>query len=315
MENTLKMAISTRNLRKVFGEITAVKDVSLNINYGEIYALLGPNGAGKTTIFSLIAGIYSSTTGDIFLDGEPMTPDARHLKARLGIVPQEITLFEDLSPLENLLYFAGLYRLNGKEAHKRAVELLDWMELMEKSKTPVKKLSGGMKRRVNFICGIIHHPSILLLDEPTVGIDVQTRLMILEKTRELGRRGMAILYTTHYMEEAEKISDRVGILDHGRLLVEGTLVELHKHIHSQVAVALTGEFTPEESKQALAEFPFSHQVLLSKPGHLVVSLEDPQKAMDLLEFIRRRLIIVECSLRPPSLENLFVQLTGRELRE
>ena len=315
MTTAPRAAVQVRRLHKLFGDVAAVRDVTFTIHYGEIYGLLGPNGAGKTTTFSMIAGIYRPTSGDIFIDGEPFSPASRDLKARLGIVPQEITLFPNLTPLENLLYFAGLYAMSPKAAKTRALELLEWMELLEKHRTPVDKLSGGMKRRVNYLCGIIHHPSVLLLDEPTVGIDVQTRLMILDKTRELARNGMAVLYTTHYMEEAEKLCDRIGILDHGRLLMEGTLEELHRRVQSPVVLAVRGEFSAREAEPALAALSAPHRVLLTESGRLVIGLEDAHTVMSVLDELRAGLVVKEIAVRPPSLENLFIQLTGRELRE
>ncbi len=308
-------AIEVRHLRKLFGEVVAVRDVFFQVRYGEVYGLLGPNGAGKTTTFSMIAGILEPTSGEILIDGMSLREHARELKKKLGIVPQDITLFERLTPYENLLYFASLYDVPAREAKERAYELLDWMELLEKSTTPVKNLSGGMKRRVNFVCGLIHRPSILLLDEPTVGIDVHTRLMILEKTMDLAREGMAILYTTHYMEEAEKICTRVGILDHGLLLMEGTLEELHEKIHSQVTLTLTGEFQPDEMETFFEKYPQRVQVLLKQAGRIVLGVEESEQALELLSSLRERFIIRDVRLQPPSLESLFIELTGRELRE
>ena len=308
-------AVQVEKLRKVFGDVVAVRDLSFTIHHGEIYGLLGPNGAGKTTTFSIVAGIIPATAGTVRIHDEIHSPDRTDLKQLIGIVPQDITLFDELTPLENLVYFGGLYGMNARTARERAYELLDWMELLEKARTPVKKLSGGMKRRVNFLAGIVHEPEILLLDEPTVGIDVQTRMMILERTRELAKNGMAILYTTHYMEEAEKLCDRIGIIDHGRLLVEGPLHELHGKLEYPIMVEITGEFDASNVDSFFGAWSVPHQIVLQQNGRLVVGLKDSRQAVELIDELGRQMPIHNVAIRPPSLENLFIELTGRELRE
>ena len=214
------------DLHKSYGSLKAVDGISFEIRAGETYGLLGPNGAGKTTVISIIAGVLEADTGAVALEGLPMGPSALDAKALIGYVPQDVALYPDLTARENLRFFASLYKLDRAEAKARVAEVLDVVGLSERADEQVKKYSGGMKRRLNIAVGLIHRPQLLILDEPTVGVDPQSRNSILDSIEALSSEGMAVLYTTHYMEEAERLCDRIGIVDRGALVVEGTPQQL-----------------------------------------------------------------------------------------
>src|SRR5690348_13936218 len=203
--------VQAERLRVTYGSTVAVDDLSFTARPGEIFGLLGPNGAGKTTCISCISGLRKPTSGRVAVSGA------------VGVVPQEISLYDDLSAAENLSYWGGAQRMRGRALRDRVQQLLEQTGLADRARDPVSRFSGGMKRRLNFACGIVHQPQVLLLDEPTVGVDPQSRVRLLELTRELARAGATVLYTTHYMEEAETLCDRIAIVDHGRILAEGTL--------------------------------------------------------------------------------------------
>jgi linearmycin/streptolysin S transport system ATP-binding protein len=213
------------DLTKKFGPRTAVDGITFELAPGEIYGLLGPNGAGKTTTIKMVCGLLHPDAGTITLDGHSATDDlAAH--AMVGYVPQDVALYPDLTASENLAFLGRLFRLGGSLLHERVAEALELTDLTDRAGDRVESFSGGMKRRLNIAAGLLHHPKLLVLDEPTVGVDPQSRHAILERVQSLGAGGMSVLYTTHYMEEAERICDRVGIVDHGRLIAEGTRREL-----------------------------------------------------------------------------------------
>jgi ABC-2 type transport system ATP-binding protein len=248
--------IRVEGLVKRFGEIPAVDGVSFQVRAGEIYGLLGPNGAGKTTTFSMLAGLLGPDAGRIIVDGVDLAEDPVEVKRGLGIVPQEVAVYEELTARENLRLWAGLYGLTGAALDQAVNRALEEVGLSGRSKEPVESFSGGMKRRLNLSLGLVHRPKVILLDEPTVGIDPQARANILDVVRSVADSGAAVVYTTHYLEEAEQLCDRIGILDHGKLLSEGTLAELKELVGEEEVVVL-----------------------------------------------------------PPSLNRLFLKLTGRELRD
>ena len=216
----MKAILEVKDLVKKYGDFTAVKGISFDIKEGEIFSLLGPNGAGKTTTISILSTLYAPTSGEATVDGHSVTkePMVRNL---IGVVPQELALYDDLSAGENLVFWGQMYGLSGKALAIRVDEVLEQIGLADKAKKRVKTYSGGMKRRVNIGVGLLHKPSLLFMDEPTVGIDPQSRRAILDSVKSLNQQGMTVLYTTHYMEEAEELSDRVGIIDHGELIALG----------------------------------------------------------------------------------------------
>src|SRR5512138_1542884 len=218
--------LEVNNLVKQYGDFTAVNGVSFDIKEGEVFSLLGPNGAGKTTTISMLSTLYMPTSGDATIGGHSITKEPMAVKQLIGVVPQELALYEELTARENLLFWGQMYGLSGKPLQARIDEVLEQIGLADKAKNRVKTYSGGMKRRVNIGVGLLHKPRLLFMDEPTVGIDPQSRRAILDTVKDLNKQGMTVLYTTHYMEEAEELSDRVGIIDHGELIAIGTQKEL-----------------------------------------------------------------------------------------
>src|SRR4249919_2152083 len=233
--------LEIRGLRKTFGGLVAVNDVSFTIAPGEILAVLGPNGAGKTTTVSMISGLFPPDAGEIRIDGRPLTSDTDPIKRRIGLVPQDLALYDELTAQDNLRFFGALYDLTGSVLDRAMAAALTLVGLGDRMRDRVKTFSGGMKRRLNLAAGLLHDPDVLLLDEPTVGVDPQSRNAIFENLELLKSRGKALLYTTHYMEEVERLADRIVVVDHGRVIADDTLAGL------QSRVAVAGERATLES--------------------------------------------------------------------
>lgn len=250
--------IEVERLRKVFNGRVAVDEISFSVAAGQIFGLLGPNGAGKTTTISCLSGLLEPTSGSVRINGFDVQKEARRARASIGVVPQELAVYQEVSATENLSYWGAIQGLSRSQLKKRIPEILDRVGLADRAREPVKKFSGGMLRRLNFAVGLIHEPQVLLLDEPTVGIDPQSRARVLEIIRERARAGVAVLYTTHYMGEAETLCDEFAIIDHGKVIAQGQLEEL-----------------------------------LRQAGDVIQRATVPE----------------------PSLERLFIHLTGTELRE
>src|SRR5215471_6909611 len=264
--------LECRGLRRSFGKIVAVDGVGFHINPGETYGLLGPNGAGKTTTISMIAGLLERDAGEVVVAGEPMTTHSVRAKGALGYVPQDLAIYPDLSGRENLMFFARLYGMPTAEARRRSDEVLALNGLADRAGDQTKQYSGGMKRRLNIGIGLLHRPRLLILDEPTVGVDPQSRNAILESVEGLSGAGMAVLYTTHYMEEAERLCDRIGIIDHGKLIAEGTRGELVSMVGELDRVALGASGDLAGSARALAEADCVKKSSVTEDGiELVVS--------------------------------------------
>ncbi len=239
--------IQVERLRKVYGSLTAVDDISFSVQPGEIFGLLGPNGAGKTTTISCLSGLLTPTAGSIRMCGHDMMTDGRRARSVIGVVPQELALYEEISARENLLYWGGLYGLSRAELKVKVPAILERVGLADRAREPVKRFSGGMQRRLNMAAGLVHDPKVLLLDEPTVGIDPQSRVHVLDLIRERAAAGTAVLYTTHYMNEAETLCDNFAIIDHGRIITRGTLDELL----DQAGQAIQRASVPEPSLERL----------------------------------------------------------------
>ncbi len=235
--------LTTSGMVKKFGDLTAVAGVGFSIEEGETFGLLGPNGAGKTTSISMIAGLLEPDAGEIMVAGTPISPTSIAGKAAIGLVPQDLAIYPDLTGSENLAFFGRLYGMGGDELDKRVDEVLEVIALTERKDDLTKEFSGGMKRRLNIGIGLLHRPKLLILDEPTVGVDPQSRNSILESVESLSAEGMAVLYTTHYMEEAERLCDRVAIIDEGTIKAEGTRRELVSMVgeRDRVAVSASGD--------------------------------------------------------------------------
>jgi len=306
--------IEVVELRKQYGDFTAVHDVSFTARAGEIFGLLGPNGAGKTTTIGCISTLLAPTSGRIRVMGHDVVKDGMDARRSMGVVPQEIALYDDLSAEENLSYWGGAQGLRGTVLRERIREVLDLTGLLDRSKEPVKRYSGGMKRRLNFACGIVHRPKVLLLDEPTVGVDPQSRVRLLDLVREQARAGACVLYTTHYMEEAESLCDRLAIVDHGRICAQGTLKELRSLLGERDVLRLSGAFHPEQVRQALARVE-GVEVIHADEANLALSMSDASHRLPLIFAALNGSELRGTTLTQPSLESLFIKLTGTELRE
>jgi len=314
----MESILDVKDLKKNYGGFAAVKGITFDIMEGEIFSLLGPNGAGKTTTISMLSTLYTPTSGDATICGNSISKDPMAVKQVIGVVPQELALYEDLTARENLLFWGQMYGLSGKSLNSRVDEVLEQVGLVEKGKNKVKTYSGGMKRRVNIGVGLLHKPRLLFMDEPTVGIDPQSRRAILDTVKDLNKQGMTVLYTTHYMEEAAELSNRVGIIDHGELIALGTQDELTKQVgHTDTLILHIGE---NEDTEALADSLKSLDgVLEAIAVDHEVSIVTPQ-AEDVLATVvgaanERGIKIHSIDIREPNLEAVFLQLTGRALRD
>ncbi len=309
--------IEVSNLYKRFGELKAVDGISFSVGSGEIYGLLGPNGAGKTTTLSMIAGLLAPDSGRITFDGVDVAAEPLRVKRQLGVVPQENALYDELTASEHLRFWGGLYGLRGRELDAALARVLDDVGLAGRAKEPVKAFSGGMKRRLNLGMGLIHRPKAILLDEPTVGIDPQARHNILEVVRRVADAGTTVLYTTHYLEEAEHLCDRIGIVDHGKLLAEGTLAELQSRVGGEEIVTLRGDFEVDALRDKLLQGG-KVRLIAAEPGKLVVATGEGgnRGSVALLQSLFEDDVALDgLTLEPPSLNGLFLKLTGRELRD
>jgi ABC-2 type transport system ATP-binding protein len=307
--------LKVERLSKSFGAVRAVDSISFEVRPGEIYGLLGPNGAGKTTSISMISGLLKPDAGEIIVAGTAFSADPQKAKSIMGVVPQELAIYEELSGRENLEFWGRMAGLSSGDAKARAGELLEALTLTDRAKDAVKNYSGGMKRRINLGCALLHRPKLLLLDEPTVGIDPQARLNILEFIRDLRATGTAILYTTHYLEEAESLCQRIGIIDHGRLLAEGTFAELQERLGGDRVFVLEADFK-NSSPDAWNGFNQRFRVIQKTEKQLVVAAIGSRDPSDCLKELLNLPVQVEnVTLKRPSLNDVFLQLTGRELRE
>jgi ABC-2 type transport system ATP-binding protein len=308
--------LEIRNLTKSFGDVLALDRFSLDLRKGEVLGLLGPNGAGKTTLISILAGTLRDFTGTVTFEGRNLFAD-RSMKNRLGIVPQDMAFYDELSAMDNLLFWGGLYDVPRAELKRRAAELLELVELAGRAKEPVKNYSGGMKRRLNTAIGLLHRPDLLLLDEPTVGIAVQAKVSILEIIRSVGASGTAVIFTTHQLAEVETTCSRIAIMDHGRILAQGTLEELVRIVGERDIVEITGDFAAAPFSEAVQDLAGDAVELLSAADGLAsLAVSDTgqiPRVMDRL--FLRKLAVTDLKIKTPSLETVFLKLTGRSLRD
>jgi ABC-2 type transport system ATP-binding protein len=308
--------MSCAGLRKRFGDRLAVDGVGFSIAPGETYGLLGPNGAGKTTTISMICGILRRDEGEVRIGGRPFDPGTTALKAEIGYVPQDLAIYPDLSARENLRFFGRLYGLKGAALSMRVDEVLAIVDLADRANERTSRYSGGMKRRLNIAIGLLHRPSLLVLDEPTVGVDPQSRNAILTSVETLSAAGMGILYTTHYMEEAERLCDRVGIVDEGRIIAEGTRRELVAMVGEldRVSLVATGDLTAATRvAQALAGV----RQATAQNGGIDLLVEDARSVLPrLLAAVTGDGVTVRSvEVIEPDLESVFLHLTGKALRD
>ncbi len=307
--------LKIRDLQKRFGDIHAVDGVGFEVQEGELYGLLGPNGAGKTTTISMMSGLVRPDSGQVQVLGKDFWSDPISAQKQMGVVPQEIALYQELSARENLVFWGKLAGLSAADAKTRSQELLETLALTDRAKDPVKSFSGGMMRRVNIGCALMHRPKLLVLDEPTVGIDPQARLKILEFIDSLKKDGTSILYTTHYLEEAETLCDRIGIIDQGKVLAEGTLQELQNRLGGDLIFVLEGPFA-QANPNEWPQFASAFQVIQKADHQLTVaSLKDRHPSECLKDLLDIPIKTENVTFKKPSLNDVFIQLTGRELRE
>ena len=303
-------------LRKRFGERQAVDGVGLQIVRGETYGLLGPNGAGKTTTISMICGILARDAGEIVVDGHPMDPGATSVKGAIGYVPQDLAIYPDLSARENMTFFGQLYGMTGRELRTRIDEVLEIIDLADRAKERTENYSGGMKRRLNIGIGLLHRPRLLVLDEPTVGVDPQSRNAILTSVERLSAAGMAILYTTHYMEEAERLCARVGIIDQGRIIAEGTRRELVALVGGTDKVTLVAAGDVHAGAAAAGAIPGVRKATAHDGGIDLLVVEARRLLPRLLETVAGVGVqIRSVEVEEPDLEAVFLHLTGKALRD
>ncbi len=303
------------HLSKSFDSIKAVDDISLEVKKGEIFGLLGPNGAGKTTTISMIASLLKPDSGKIYIDSLDTETDLKKIKKMMGVVPQEMAFYEELSAKENLIFWGKLQGVGRKTLEERIRFYLEKTGLLGRENDPLKKYSGGMKRRINLIIGLIHQPKLLLLDEPTIGIDIQTRLNIYEIIKEASSQGTTILYTTHNLQEAEELCHRIGIMDQGKILAEGTLTELIKIVGEKDIALISGDFSAETGRKILSSLKETTVISL-EDGKIILSLDASKKIPVLLQdFFKEGISIDDVSIKQPNLESVFLKLTGKELRE
>jgi len=309
--------VSVEGLVKRFGDLIAVDGVSFSIAPGSIFGLLGPNGAGKTTTISMISCLLAPDGGDVLVDGHSVRTDSAAVRRVLGVVPQEIALYPTLTAEENLRFWGRMYGLSGRKLADAITYGLQMAGLEDQAKKRIETYSGGMKRRINIAAGILHRPKLLLMDEPTVGIDPQSRNHILETVRELNREGMTVLYTTHYMEEVEALCDSIGIVDHGHVIALGTLEELRALVGDEDRVRI--ELAEEQRAQAAEAVRALHGVTRAELSDATLEVLVPEAAPVLGAIVAaiaetggsvRTVEVVE-----PNLESVFLHLTGRALRD
>jgi len=310
--------LEVHNLVKKYGDLAAVDDVSFSIEEGEIFSLLGPNGAGKTTTISVLSCLLKPTGGDAIIGGHSVSRASMDVRRIIGVVPQDIALYNMLSARENLMFWGRMYDMDGASLKQRVDEVLEQIGLTDRANAKIETYSGGMKRRVNIGVGLLHKPRIIYMDEPTVGIDPQSRRSILDTVKDLNRQGMTVLYTTHYMEEAQELSDRVGIIDHGKLIALGTQKELTTLVgeHDSLRLHIGEDQDGQVLADALCALP--NVLKCSSADHEVV-LMAPEAEDVLAPVITRAnelgIKIHSVDIQEPNLESVFLHLTGRALRD
>ena len=310
------MIIEIKNLVKHYKDNYAVNGVDLTIEEGEIFGLLGPNGAGKSTTLNTLIGLISCDGGSIRIFGREFTGKERDIRREIGYVPQDLAFFEELNALDNVTYWGKLYGLRGKALKEAAREALERTGLWERRKDQAKKYSGGMKRRLNIACAIVHHPKLLLMDEPTVGVDPQSRNSILDAIRELNKNGTTVIYTSHYMEEIEAICSKVAIMDFGKVIAQGTVEELVASVSTTTRMTLHFQRVDEELLELLGRFPAVRSC--TRHGDavaLVLEKGDWSFSSLVTELSNAGQEVIGAEIEKPSLESVFLQLTGKKLRD
>jgi len=305
--------IEVKNITKNYGKTQAVRGISFSIKDGECYGLLGPNGAGKSTTINMLSMLFPPNSGQITINGTDASNANAAVKQIMGIVPQEIALYDKFTAWENILFWGSIYGIKGKQLHDKAEELLKWVGLFDRRKEKINSYSGGMKRRINIACALLHSPKVVLLDEPTVGVDPQSRNLIFELIQQLNKEGMTIIYTTHYMEEAEKLCNRIAIMDNGQIVAQGTLDELKQQ--SAVTDMIVVDFTQAPDEKLLAEKLKSEISVFE--NSLTMLSSDSKK--DLTRVVTTctdaGFEINRIDIQKGNLESVFLKMTGKQLRD
>lgn len=308
--------LELKNLTKKFADFIAVDNISLAINEGEIFGFLGANGAGKSTTINMIAGLLRFNDGEITILGKNIAKNSRFAKMNIGIVPQDLAIYEDLTAAENVRFFAGLYGLRGEKLTERVNEALTFVGLSDKHKDYPKNFSGGMKRRLNIACAIAHRPKLIIMDEPTVGIDPQSRNYILQSVRKLNEMGCTIIYTSHYMEEVEEICTRIAIIDHGKVIAEGTKDQLIAIITNTKDVWIEVKSTERINSEQLKEISGVKSVKIEENFIKINSDIEVNNLNKVIQhLINNTIEITSLEEKEPNLETVFLTLTGRNLRD
>ncbi|MBO1627681.1 MULTISPECIES: ABC transporter ATP-binding protein [Bacillus] len=305
------------HITKSFGKKEVVKNVSFEVKKGETFGLLGPNGAGKSTTISMICGLIPYDGGDIKVGGKSVKEYPLDAKRKIGIVPQDIALYPTLSAKENLIFWGKMYGLSGAIAKKRADEVLVYVGLQDRAKEKIETFSGGMKRRINIGAALMHEPELLIMDEPTVGIDPQSRNHILETVKGLNEKGMTVIYTSHYMEEVEYLCERIAIVDHGKVIALGTKTELCNRLADGFMVKLQLNRYKEELLQKIKEIPTVERIVIEEDTNTFdIGLQNGEAVGTVVSVVvENHVQILKLEVQEPNLEALFLQLTGRSLRD
>lgn len=308
--------LEIKNVTKKFGDFIAVDNMSLTVAEGEIFGFLGTNGAGKSTTINMISGLLRANSGEIKILGKDIHKHSRFAKKNIGIVPQDIAIYEDLTTYENVKFFAGLYGLRGTQLHEQVEEALEFVGLSDKHKSYPKSFSGGMKRRLNIACAIAHRPKLIIMDEPTVGIDPQSRNYILNSVKKLNEMGCTIIYTSHYMEEVEEICSRIAIIDHGKIIAEGTKEQLKaiitntKDVWIEIKPMETIDLNKIEAISGVKAVQMEENLMKVSSDVSVNNLNDIIQCL-----INDKVEIRSLKEQSPNLETVFLTLTGRSLRD
>ncbi|MFP7233798.1 linearmycin resistance ATP-binding protein LnrL [Bacillus subtilis] len=310
--------LQAENIKKAYGKKTIVKGISFSLQKGESFGLLGPNGAGKSTTISMISGLVPHDSGRITVGGYVIGKETAKAKQKIGVVPQEIALYPTLTAIENLMFWGKMYGLSHGEAKKRSAEVLEYVGLTERAKDKIETFSGGMKRRINIGAALMHKPELLIMDEPTVGIDPQSRNHILETVKQLNETGMTVIYTSHYMEEVEYLCDRIGIIDSGEMIAIGTKTDLCSRLGGDTIIQLTVSGMDEAFLFAIRSLAHVNNVTVQESELKIdISAARHEKVVTslLAEAAAHHINLLSLQVQEPNLERLFLNLTGRTLRD
>jgi len=309
------MLASMKNVVKRYGEFTALDHLDLEIREGEVLGLLGPNGAGKTTAIRSLCGLIPINSGDITVFGKKQNINNTEIRRNMGLVTQEISVFKDMTAEQNLRYFGGLYGLKGAELTNNVARVLEFIGLTDRAGKKPGTFSGGMQRRLNIGCALVHRPKLVIMDEPTVGIDPQSRNHILESVKTIASEGTTIIYTTHYMEEVQAISNRISIMDTGRVIAEGTIDELVGRISHEDTIRLTAAMASNALTEDIRAISGVKSVSVNGNDYLIISGAESGNLNRIMEVAMRHGGVANITADKPNLEDVFLTLTGRKLRD